>query len=661
MALLVFVAGGVVLAIALSALLRRLRGARNIEGDDTLWLLDAGASAFLLTFAVLVAESWVFALSHLLAAPALIACSIVNLVAGLLLLLRLGAFKSRTFASGDRWTLAASAIALAPALSWTAFVAWRGTILPVYNHDGLAYHLPRAVLLMKGHGFHVLDIAEARIATWPCDFELLLSDTLILAGNDHFTAAVATLAYVGLALFAARLAAGWWGGGAHVAIVAALTLAAPIAVLHSGLHKNDLLTAVFVLAALVWGARFFAVGCTSAAALACIALLLGIGTKLSGLLVAVPVAVVLLAGAWRHRASLSRSFVVSFVAGSIVGAILLGVWPYVVNLATLHKLALPPQQPGGGEYGDWSNIWQYTAMVIIRPFGSPDFVWNPFRGGMWWWASNDVWMSHFGAVFSVLIVALVPCVIVFRKTGARIERNAASLAALAIYLLVLPLHTLPIGFFSSYARYVVFVLPVVAAWTVSPLVMRIDLRAGRARAPALVAVALLAAVATTKSFIDFGLHDAYAPLAYVESMIEHPDSRLPFVRQNRAASAFDSFAGPNETVAFDLGFDTWVYPAYGAAFTRNVEFLKPTPGEVAIPDDAGWIIVDRTWNIFFGNPGFVDMTKAYLIGQGKPTDDDLKVYRQLRKDPRFELVYADRSQNQALFPRKAVAATPPAP
>jgi hypothetical protein len=297
-------------------------------------------------------------------------------------------------------------------------------------------------------------------------------------------------------------------------------------------------------------------------------------------------------------------------------------------------------------------------MVIIHPFGAPDFVWNPFRGGQWWWASNDVWMSHFGAIFSVLAVAVVPCVFVFRKGGARVERNAASLAALAIYLLVLPLHTLPIGFFSSYARYVVFVLPVVAAWTVSPLVILVERHVGKARAVAVVVIALVAGVGMTKSFIEFGVHDAYAPLEYVATLMDHPESRMPFVRQNRAANAFDSFAGPNETVAFDLGFDAWVYPAYGAELTRNVEFLKPTSGAVVIPDDAGWIIVDRTWNIFFGNPEFVDMSKAYLLGQGKATDDDLKVYRQLRKDPRFELVYADRSQNQALFHRKPVVAAP---
>jgi hypothetical protein len=64
------------------------------------------------------------------------------------------------------------------------------------------------------------------------------------------------------------------------------------------------------------------------------------------------------------------------------------------------------------------------------------------------------------------------------------------------------------------------------------------------------------------------------------------------------------------------------------------------------------VLVDRSWNVFFGHPKFTDMGEARYLGLGHPTDDDLKVYRQLRADPRFALVYDDRSQNQAIFRRK---------
>jgi hypothetical protein len=52
------------------------------------------------------------------------------------------------------------------------------------------------------------------------------------------------------------------------------------------------------------------------------------------------------------------------------------------------------------------------------------------------------------------------------------------------------------------------------------------------------------------------------------------------------------------------------------------------------------------------------MGKWQLLGRGAPSDDDLKVYRQLLADPRFELAYDDRKQNQAVFHRRGVA--PPA-
>ena len=50
------------------------------------------------------------------------------------------------------------------------------------------------------------------------------------------------------------------------------------------------------------------------------------------------------------------------------------------------------------------------------------------------------------------------------------------------------------------------------------------------------------------------------------------------------------------------------------------------------------------------------MGKAQYLGRGRPTDDDVKVYRQLRNDPRFELVYDERRYNQAVFHRLELAA-----
>jgi hypothetical protein len=232
-----------------------------------------------------------------------------------------------------------------------------------------------------------------------------------------------------------------------------------------------------------------------------------------------------------------------------------------------------------------------------------------------------------------------------------VERNACSLAVLVSYLVTLPIHNEPIGSFDTYARYVTFVLPAVAAWTISPILLEMERRSRTGAAWAGAAIAGGAAALGAWSFFVFGLHDAYAPFQYVAYMVEHPENRVPYVRRNRAGTAFDVLASPQDTCAFDAGFDTWVYPAYGPGWTRRVEYLRPAEGNVAIPEDADWVAVDRSWNVFFGHPRFVDMGKAFFLGRGRPSDADLRVYRQLSSDPRFELVYDDRSQNQALFRR----------
>jgi hypothetical protein len=649
MGLLVLVVGGATLGAAFAWWLARMPGARPYD-DSTTRLLDVAAAWLLLTLAVWTATSWALSFPHWLSAPALTGFGLVEFAIGALVLHRSGALGSKTIGRLDVVSAGLALVALAPVLLWVAFVAWRGTLLPVYSHDALAYHMPKAVLLMKGHGLRPLDVSEARIATWPCNYEMLLADTMLLSGGDHYTAAIGTFSYAALLVFAARLASASWGGGFHAAVVAAVTAATPIAILHSGLHKNDLLNAVFVLAALGWSARWLASGCASSAVLATMALVLSVGTKVS----AVPIAIVplLALGALRHhREQITPRWVARLAALGAVAFLFLGGWPYALNLLTIHRLVLPDQVSGGMVYGVWSNLWEFTLLLVMRPFYGDAAVWNPVRGTYWWWPSNDIWMSHYGAVFSVLAALLIPCIAVFLKRGSRLERAAASLGALAIYAAMLPIAIHPAGFF-AHARFLIFVVPVVALWTISPLVRMIEESASWLRVPVLAMIAVGVASWGARSAFAFGVHDAYAPIEYVEYMMDHPDNRVPFVRRNRAASVFDANAGPAETCAMDVGFDTWVYPAYGAHWTRTVEFLKPAAGEVAIPDDASWILVDRSWNVFFGHPKFTDMGQARYLGRGRPTDDDLKVYRQLARDPRFALVYEDRSQNQAVFRRK---------
>lgn len=648
------------LAAALSEALSKAGWRRGYE-DAAADLLDRFASWGLLAIAVCIASSWALVLAGVLRKPFLVAIGMAELLGGAGWLYRQRSVGPKHYPSPGGWTAIAVLVALVPVVLWTAFVTWRGTLLPVYNHDALAYHFPKAVLIARAGRLTYFDVPETRIAAWPWNYELLLADTMILTGTDGYSALLGTFAYVVLGVMSARIAAAWWGGGAHAAMVAAAVMTAPIVVLHSGLHKSDLLLAVFAVAAFMWGARWCAVGCVASLVLATVALLAAIGTKLNAAFMLAAAAPVLALGALRHRtapAFLPR--VVLFVLAATAASFVLGAGAYLVDLGRVSSFVDSGHRGGPASvYGDWSAIWQYTAMVLMAPFSSSgSAVWNPFRHERWWWPSNDVWASHFGALFSILTVLLVPSLWLWRSNPRpALERWVASLAAAADYALTLPVRSWPVGFFSTYGRYVAFVLPFIAAWTLSPISLALErLAARRAGALRLSLAAGMAALGVA-SIWQFGVHDAYAPIEWVAYMMDHGEDRTPFVRRNRAASVFDTVAGPDETCAIDVGFDTWVYPAYGRSWTRTVDFLRPAVGEVAIPERADWVVVDRSWNVFFGHPSFVDMGQARFLGHGRPSDADLKVYRQLTHDPRFDLVYDDRGQNQALFHRRRAAAT----
>ncbi len=656
MALALFVLGGLALGAAVASALASLSGARRYD-DDAAAVLDVLCAAGVCALAVWVATSWALAYAGALRATPLTLAGGIELATGVLWLSRSRSASRRSYRAMSRSTLLATMLALAPVALWVAFVGWRGTILPPYNHDALSYHMPKAVLLVEAHGYRFFDVPETRIATWPWNYELLLADSMILTGGDGWTAALSTFAYVLVILFAARLAAAWWGGGVHVALASAVVATAPVVVLHSGLHKNDLLFSAFALGSFAWSARWAAAGCAASALLAGVALALAIGTKVSGVLVIPPVVVALAIGAWRRRAALRGRGRLAVLAlgcpGAALASSMLGSGSYVANVVRAHALFLPTPSVRG--YGVWSNIWEFTSMLILAPFAaSPDHmtVWNPFHRAYWWWRDNDVWSSHWGAFASSLCLVLGPSLWRYRKDGDARERAFAGLSALFAYVFTLPVDYPPHGFFCGFVRFTVFAIPVVVALTLSPGLLELERRAGRFGTLVKVLPAAGVAAFGVRMLTTFGLHDAYAPLEYVEHVLDHPDNRVPFVRRNRAASVLDTVAPATDACALDVGIDTWVYPAYGRGWTRRVEFLKPAAGDVAIPESADWVAIDRSWNVFFGHPGFADMSQWALIGKGVPTDGDVKVYRQLARDPSFDLVYDDRQENQALFHRK---------
>ena len=356
----------------------------------------------------------------------------------------------------------------------------------------------------------------------------------------------------------------------------------------------------------------------------------------------------------------------AILAGLVfASALLLGGIGYGMNLyRTGHIVGPPPETVSQSSYGQWSNIWMFTTMLLLRPFSSSSYEgWNPWYGQDWWWLKYDLYFSHFGVVFSLIVLTLPFAVIRYARRGGAdgrsSERWMASLAFLMTFFAIVPYKCRPLGLFAAFGRYVLFVVPVVVAWTVVPLAREL-LEAGAWRGR--LGRVLLAACSASfvANAIDIALHDAVSPIAFVAAALAHPGIQLSDVGNKRAAIVVDRIAGPDDHIAISGDFDTYLYPAFGRERRRRLSFIPDGPGPVKIPADARWVIVDRTLNKVWGNPDFKTMGqyKEYL-GHGAPSADDLRVFRQLSADRGWKLVHLDAEDNQAIFLRMPGDVTSP--
>ncbi len=639
---------------------REAARARSLGAPSALErIVSATACALALTLVV----DWGLGYAHLLRRGALLACAAVVGALAIAALLRrrrpLGDLLRAEVPAGP--TLLAIAL-LTPIALWVVFVLWRSSIVPVLSHDGLNYHMPKAVLMMRAHGVGYFDDAtNVRISAFPNNYELLLADILELTGSDAVTEWPSTAFYVLFLLGSGALARRFWGPGLHVLAAPLLAGGAPVVLYHAGAHKNDLMTCALTVASALWVARWIASGEFAAALLALLCVAMGAGTKFPGLFVAVAVAGVVGASVVLRRGAfvrtLSRGELAALAAAAVAAVFLLGGVTYLENLRYTHSLSGPPGEsvmhPG---YGRWSHLWQVPVLALIVPFSrTPVAVWVPWRAEYWWWPEYDWYFSHYGVAVTFAAVAMIAGVLRYRKTDAGtsrpIERRAASAVLTGAFLVFLPAHMGPTGWVCGYPRMLAFIVPLVACWSVVPIARELGQRAGRA----VVAQRLLLGALTVALgyyVIMCGTRDAYIPLGYLAEAVRHPGLRFQPCNPNRAGSVVDTMAGPDDVVAVDGDFDTNVYPVYGASLSRRVEYLPPGTGLAEIPADARWVIVDRSWNTVWNNPAFTDMGKGFrYLFRGHATDDDLRVFRQLKQDPRFVLVYRDERANQAIFVR----------
>ena len=626
--------------------------------DDRAGPWESAASVGLVAAVVAVGVDWVLAFSHLLYRGCLVAAAIALLAYAVVARVRSRGLAPRGTAAPalPRWT---SVVALSPLGLWLAYVFWRGTVLFAYLSDALSYHLPKALFLVRHHAFGLFEGTDARLTTFPANYELLLADVIALTGKDTLTFAVSELTYVLFGLVVGAMAERWWSDKSeralapHVLVPVLFALGMPPTLLAAGAHKNDLMTGAAMLAATHWGARWAVTKNRPSLVLAIAGAALAIGTKVNaGVLV--PAFVPYAVHAWRSRGRerVSASAWLLWGAFGIAAFVLLGGGVYLFNLVEIgHPIGA---SEGAGGYGAWDHLWKFPVLVFLRGLTPSEDVWVPWLGVRWAWTQYDLFFAPFGTPTSLLVLALPFAVRRYRAEGRRDERFLASIATVIAFFAVLPVkvNEPPVGFFIGISRYALGAPVVLFLWTVSPLARELS----RAPRPAWVASAVVLAASAAFTFAAYGiaLLDQGARLGFAVSVaIGRFPPRSINAYLKRAGQVVDELAPPDAVVAFDGGFDSWVYPIFGADLTRRVVFLHPERGPVTIPSNVTWVAIDRWWHCAFGDPRFTDFSQWRYYLKGEPEPIDRALYDQLSADPRFQRVYRSEKMNQAVFVRVA--------
>lgn len=654
---------------------------RADEAGERAGPLERLASALVIYLALMVAANWVLAWAGLLGKGGLTASALFAAGGGALALrataLRLKANPEaaeralpRALASFVRDIPDGARVALVPLAAWGVVAAVLGWALPPRDADALAYHLTKAALLVKEGGFALFPAADFRVTYFPANFELLLSNYLTLGGTDVVVEWLSLGAWLMFAVTAGALAERWWGKGWHALAVLLVAAGAPVVVLHSLALKNDLLTCAFVLSSILWAGRWIGHGGRLAPALSVVALGLALGTKLQAGFLVIALVPAVAYGLWRNRGEWSLKGGAVFVAFGVTAFLLLGGWAYVENVLATGKLTgvtfARDTDPNYHGYGAWSHLWKFPVLLLLVPMSmNHNAVWAPWDTELFYWPHWNVYFSHFGGLFTFLVFALPFCFLYFRRVkllpGSGVERGVTTLVALAAALLILPIQLFPKTAIAFYPRFVVFLVPVVAAWTVAPLVRK--LARGWGDIPSWAAVALVGLLSGI-----FVLHAYHATFssgsdvlgAAVSALREGKPIRSFAVgqdeegrEQRKATDIVAQIAGPNDHVALDVDAEAWTFLAFGPELKRKVTFIQPgVSGVESLSDDVDWVVVDRSWNVLWGHTAFEEFTEMeHYFGKGWPRGADTATVDAMEQNDAFTRVYFDPELNQAVFHR----------
>ena len=543
---------------------------------------------------------------------------------------------------------------VAACVAYSAAALW---VLPVSNHDALAYHFPKAARLATTGAFGLYPSQDLRVTYFPGNYEMLAATCLVFLHSDRATGFITTGA---LALFlasAAALFARTWRRGPAPALTLPLVFASPVLFLHVTAHKNDILMAGLTLTGLLWLGRWASGTAGGGAAwIGVTAVALAAGTKFHGLFVALACAVPL-AVAWRRGVWRPDARAASLQAMAAAGlALLLGGFQYVANVAATGSPTgvlqiATPNAMNTVAYPAFGQVPRAVLMLLGAPFfTSGQYFTVPFTGEDWFWPAYELYFSHYGAHVT-LCVLLLPAGVWWTRRHAPAaavrELTVISAAALVLVGLNLLMGLRPYGGFAFIPRFLFFALPVVLAWTWCALADGLS-RRRLAWVPAVLGLAIAGTYVTVAA-----AEDRFSPVSYVELLWRAPEWRREVFQTNwRAATFVDRVAPAGAVVAIDAGYDGWTYPLYGERLSRTVHIIVDERAAYDPPAAVEWVAVDRAFSKVWGHPAFVDMTQARrYIDRGPLPDHEALVYRRLLHHPDFRLVYSYPQRYQAVFQR----------
>jgi hypothetical protein len=285
--------------------------------------------------------------------------------------------------------------------------------------------------------------------------------------------------------------------------------------------------------------------------------------------------------------------------------------------------------------------------MAAAPFATNPFALNvPWDSRPWFWRRYEIYFAHFGIPFALCMLGAPFAVAAWRNGSARSERRMIFLAAVLALFAQLPAYIRPHGIYIiSLGRYAMFIAAPMIAWTLGAVLTRTPAKHARL-------FAIVAAGFFVYYGVDYARNDAFAPLEFALLARDYPGTRyIPF-DPRRAPSRADALAGPNDLIAVDATWTSWVHPLFGPELSRPVYFIPPGPGPVRLPRATEWVVVERAYSVIWGDGGIKTVADAQrLFHRNRPSAAELRVVNALKNDPNFKLVSIDRLRNQAVFRR----------